>query len=384
MNNSANIYELPMPHDKTQSKKRKKINILDDLPALNKKKKIKIRVKKLSDKTYSLYFHVRINGKQDYQFLKLYIHNKRETRKDDEETLNLALKLRDKKELELFENENKFQLRNYKLRANFVEYFKALTDSKTSSVKPWRNTHNYIVKFTKGTITFSEIDEGFSESFKEYLLKNVNPNSAHTYFARFKAALYRAVEDKIISENPAQFIHVKKQDAQREFLTLEELRKLKDAPCFSEETKNAFLFTCFTGLRLSDLKNLKFTDIQDGYLNFRQIKTKGFERIKLSPNALEIIEEQKAGDNKSEFVFKLITDSNTLRHIELWAKEAGITKHVTWHTGRHTFATLALTYDNDLYTVSKLLGHREIRTTQIYAKLIDKKKDEAIDKLPTI
>ena len=73
-----------------------------------------------------------------------------------------------------------------------------------------------------------------------------------------------------------------------------------------------------------------------------------------------------------------------MNHLKWWAKDAGIKKHVTWHVGRHTFATLALTYGNDIYTVSKLLGHREVRTTQIYAKLIDKKKDEAIDKLPII
>ena len=63
---------------------------------------------------------------------------------------------------------------------------------------------------------------------------------------------------------------------------------------------------------------------------------------------------------------------------------SGIEKNISFHTSRHTFATLSLTYDVDIYTVSKLLGHSDVRITQIYAKLIDKKKEEAIDKLPTL
>lgn len=366
----------------------KKSSLLTEIDASNNNKLIKLRARlvptKRAPNKHSLYLDISRNGKRERKYLKMYLDLKSNTKRIDRDTLKLALELRDKMELDIFQNEHDFEFKNHKIKANFVDYFKNLTDSKTSSVKPWKHTYNYLNKFTNGFVSFSQINEGFCEDFKEYLLKNVNPNSAHTYFARFKAALYRAVKDKIISENPAQYISVKKQDTEREFLTIDELKKIKNTPCMSEETKNAFLFTCFTGLRLSDVKNLKFSDLDNGYLNFRQIKTKGFERVKLSVNALEIIEKQKAGGNESEYVFNLITDSNTLRHISALAKDAGIKKHVTWHTGRHTFATLALTFDTDLYTVSKLLGHREIRTTQIYAKLIDKKKDEAIDKLPHI
>ena len=83
-------------------------------------------------------------------------------------------------------------------------------------------------------------------------------------------------------------------------------------------------------------------------------------------------------------IFHLLYPTTTIVHIQQWVKDAGINKHITWHSGRHTFATMALSSGVDLYTVSKLLGHREIRTTQIYAKLIDKKKDGAVDNLPII
>lgn len=110
----------------------------------------------------------------------------------------------------------------------------------------------------------------------------------------------------------------------------------------------------------------------------------GFERIKLSKNALKIISRQRKLNGGQGKVFRLLYHTTTQQHINQWVKDAGITEHITWHSGRHTFTTLALTHDIDLYTVSKLLGHKEIKTTQIYAKLIDKKKDEAVDKLPVI
>ena len=149
--------------------------------------------------------------------------------------------------------------------------------------------------------------------------------------------------------------------------------------------KNAFLFSCFTGLRLSDIESLTTKQIQGGYLHFRQRKTGDMERIKLNPGSLKIIEAQiKTNPTSKSNIFYLPSRTHIKRPLRIWIKEAGIDKKITFHSARHTFATLCLTYDVDLYTVSKLLGHKDIQTTQIYAKLIDKKKDDAIDKLPSL
>ena len=93
---------------------------------------------------------------------------------------------------------------------DFVEYFKSLVDKRTKSVKPWRNTYIHLNNFTKGKLPINAVDKKFCESFKDYLLKNVSQNSAHTYFARLKAALNIAIKEEIIKQNPAQFIQVKK------------------------------------------------------------------------------------------------------------------------------------------------------------------------------
>jgi integrase len=228
------------------------------------------------------------------------------------------------------------------------------------------------------------VDKNFCIGFREYLLQKVSQNTAHTYFARLKAVLNQAVEREVINTNPSRFSQIKKTDVYKEFLTVDDLRKLKETPCYNQETKNAFLFSCYTGLRFSDIDSLRFKDIEGGYINFKQQKTKGYERIKLSKNAIAIINSQRERGKKEGKVFNLLYPTTTIVHIQKWVRDAGIKKHITWHSGRHTFATLALTHDIDLYTVSKLLGHKEIKTTQIYAKLIDKKKDEAVDKLPVI
>jgi integrase len=93
---------------------------------------------------------------------------------------------------------------------------------------------------------------------------------------------------------------------------------------------------------------LRFGDIQDGYINFRQEKTKNVERLKLTNFAREIIEKQRACAKGRDKIFDLLYHTTSLEHIKKWLENAGIKKHITWHCGRHTFATLALTYDVDL------------------------------------
>ena len=107
--------------------------------------------------------------------------------------------------------------------------------------------------------------------------------------------------------------------------------------------------------------------------------------MKLHSVAIEIINDQtKLQKGKSKKVFSLFDNKAINRHIARWVKAAGIEKKITFHCARHSFATIGLTNDIDIYTLSKLLGHKDITSTQIYAKLIDKKKDEAIDKIPIL
>jgi integrase len=360
-------------------------SILKNLDKVNHKKAIKLRYRALAKQAFSLYLDSSHNNKREYQFLKIYILGKEETKAQDKENLQLAIAIRDKRELELLQNKAGFQLDSWRSKVNFVEYFKSIADSRPPLERAWRNTYAHLRDFTRGKIQFKNIDEKFCESFRDYMLEKVAVNTAAVNFTVFKSGLNRAVKEKIIQANPAQHINIKKVDVDRDFLTIEEIQKLKATPCNDEQLKNAFLFACFTGLRISDIEGLTFDNIENGYLKFKQKKTNGIDRMKLHSDAMKIVDEQRVfSSSNNDKIFNLQSNQAINKNLRFWVRQGGINKKITFHSARHTFATLCLTYDVDLFTVSKLLGHRDLKTTQIYAKLIDKKKDEAIDKLPEL
>lgn len=170
---------------------------------------------------------------------------------------------------------------------------------------------------------------------------------------------------------------------EREFLTIEELRNLMNVPCANEQVKNAFIFSCFFGLRLSHVRTLTWNKIHKMpeektlYVHVFMQKTQKPLNVPLSGEALKVVEEK---ENPDEPIFKLPTSDATINyHIKRWVKNGHIDKTISFHCSRHTFATMMLTLGADLYTTSKLLGHANVTTTQIYSKIIDKKKEEAIN-----
>ncbi len=240
----------------------------------------------------------------------------------------------------------------------------------------------------------SQVDKQFSLRFLEFLqseYKRKNGNhiaasTATTYFLMLNAALNAAVQKELIDENPFKKIpsrdKIHKTESKREFLTVEEVRALIATPVRSERTKNAYLFSCFCGLRISDIRNLKWKNVhQDGEQTRLEIvmrKTKEPIYLPLSNEALRWMPKRE-NQSDDDFVFSVPRETHVTKVLLRWAKDAGISKHVTFHTARHTFATMMLTLGADLYTTSKLLGHTNVQTTQIYAKIVNKKKDEAVN-----
>lgn len=358
---------------------------LQNLEKLNHRKRIKLRARKIQKGGYSLYIDLWHNNNREYEFLKLYIIGKKNTINQDKETLRLAVAIRDKKELELIQKTTGFELQPWKDKINFIEYFENYISSSLRQGNNGKSALKHFKSYIKNNPRIRDINEKLCKSFKEYLLEHVSTNSANVYFGIFKACLKEAVIENIIPKNPAQSITVRRDDTEREFLTSEEIKVLVNTPCKDNNLKNAFIFSCFTGLRLSDIQKLHFSNLREGYAYLKQKKTRDILRLKLQCDALKMVDLQRnMTQDENELIFRLKSNSQIHRDFKDWIKNSGIKKHITFHSGRHTFATLCLTYDVDLYTVSKLLGHRDIKTTQIYAKLIDKKKDEAIDKLPAL
>jgi hypothetical protein len=215
--------------------------VLRKIEKVNHKKTIKIRYRKLISGTYSLYFDMWFNGRRVYQFLKIYIIGKNETRIADKEKIQIAIAIRDKKELELLQEKAGFQLFSWKSKANFVQYFKAIADSQSPKDRVWKSVYSHLNIFSDGKISFANVDTKFCQELKDYFLSRVTPNAAKIYFGKIKASLNKAVKEKIIKNNPAAGITVKSNETFREFLIFEEIQILKDTHFDNMHTKNAFL-----------------------------------------------------------------------------------------------------------------------------------------------
>lgn len=236
----------------------------------------------------------------------------------------------------------------------------------------------------------------FFQEFADYLLTEAelnSQNSAWTYFSKLKAILNNAVRERIIYQSPAKGIKIKWKEVEKTYLTIPELELLSKTKCHYDLIKYAFLFSCFTGLRLSDIKKLQWKDVKKDAngittLHFRQKKTGGVEYFPLNSTAINLM--YLAQENPNEIpkpdvlIFPLPYISKIGRALKSWKNKAKIDKHVTFHTGRHTYAVNSLTNGVDIFTVSKLLGHRDLKTTMVYAKIVDDTLINAVNKLPSI
>jgi len=363
--------------------------------------KVTLRKRKKNNKI-SLYLDYYSNGKRKYEYLKLYLLPEPEEGKltkaqkdENNKILSLAESIRSKRHLEVQNGIYGFNNQE-KLKGHFIVYMEALASRKTESkgnFDNWASTIKHLKKFCPKDVTFSQLDNQFVDSFKEYLTKqaktpskkNLSANSAYSYFNKFRAALKQAVKDGIILVNPADGVKGLQQgDSKREFLTLEELQSAVKHECEIPILKQAFIFSCLTGIRWSDIHKLLWSELQYSedygwYIRFRQKKTKASETLPISNQAHDLL--GKIGE-PSERVFDGLKYSawHNLK-LQQWIMKAGISKTITFHCARHTYATLQLTLGTDIFTVSKLLGHKDIRTTQVYAKIIDEKKKEAANKI---
>lgn len=337
-------------------------------------------------------------GKRKTESLGLQLIIKPKTKAErnvNKKTRELAESIWAKRQLEIQQNHYGFKDME-KLKASFTKYVEHLTEKRLDSkgnYGNWDSMLKHLKTFIPMDISFAEVDRKFVQDFKYFLDKDLktksnqslSQNSKYSYFNKFKAALKQAVKDGIIPTNPAEGIDGFKQgEPQREFLTLEELQSAVKAECEIPQMKTAFIFSCLTGLRWSDINKLLWSEVQHSnemgyYIRFRQKKTKGAETLPISAQAFGLLGERQ---DKDERVFKGLKYSawHNLK-LQQWMMKAGISKTITFHCARHTYATLQLSAGTDIYTVSKLLGHRELRTTQIYAKVIDAKKKEAANKI---
>ena len=321
----------------------------------------------------------------------------------DQEACIFADKVRDIRQHEYdnqslyTETEAEQAAQNERSKCDFIKYFEDLRDKRhqnsSKSIRVnWDREVKLMKMFTEGKpMIFSTIDMNLLEDYKNFLINapqggskkgTITRNTASTYFSIFKAGLHQAFIDGYLTVDiAAKAKNIAYSDKQREYLTIDELNTLAATPCDRPIMKRASLFSALTGMRHSDIQKLKWKEIiKDGEhyrILFTQQKTKGVQYMPISDQAYQLCGERGEPDR---LVFEGLQDPSWInKPLERWIKAAGITKHITFHCFRHTYATLQLTNGTDIYTMSKMLGHTKVTTTQIYAKIVDEKKEQAAD-----
>ena len=280
-------------------------------------------------------------------------------------------------------------------KKSFLQYLKQTAEIKTgNNAEIWKYAIIHFEKFLKNEdILMHEIDVTIIEDFREYILKAkclkkkdqfLAQNTALSYFNKIKATLRKAYKKGLLQTDiNAAVDSIKEQESQRNFLTMEEASRLFRTPCKKEIVKRVCMFSLLTGIRYSDIAKLTWEEVQysksEGYyIRFKQQKTDRPVTLPISQEAFEFL-----GDKEAQYkrVFYNLKKWDVDRLLPIWVKDASIEKHITFHCFRHTYATLQMAAGTDIFTVSKMLGHKNIKTTQIYTKIIDEKKRETTTKI---
>jgi integrase len=288
-------------------------------------------------------------------------------------------------------------------KTDFVQYCRDLSKSR-GNPGAWSGMVNRLAEFTGGAVKMSVVNAMFGQRFRRFLIdtEGIGNSTKRNSILTFKTALRTAAKEGYLSFDIADRIEgIKKDDVKRNFLTVEQVQRLDATDCRYPAVKVAFLFACFAGFRVSDVRALTFGNIQkiDGRLHvaYQQKKTKKHELLPLSEQAARYLHKAAelhvfTGDNNDsgEFdaavkVFAGFPSENVMQAaLAEWGQAAGLPFKLHFHVSRHTFITLALTAGVPMKVISTLAGHASIATTEIYSHLINPAKIAGVDALPVI
>lgn len=261
----------------------------------------------------------------------------------------------------------------------------------------------------KSDLLFDEVTVTFLKQYEAYLRDDLgnSVNTIHSNLKIFRKLVNDAIREDLVSpaRDPFRKFGLKTEKTTKSYLSDDELEALWIFPLKQGskiwDHRNMFVFAAYAGgLRISDLLQLKWSNFTGTHICITMHKTKEVVTVKLPTKALEILQFYRhAGSKPSDYVFRLLragvdySDPRILfkalasaaayanKNVKMVATRAGIEKPISFHSSRHTFATRALTKGVSIEHVSKLMGHHSINTTQIYAKIVNSKLDEAMDAL---
>ncbi len=365
---------------------------------------VTLRTKPVAKGRLSYYLDIYKDGKRSYEFLKLYLlpETSEAIKVQNKNTEQAAKAIRNQRELEIIQGKGGLSTvtKSKILLLDWMEEYKKAklaTGQSNERALSIAKMVRHLTSYAGEKVKLVDVDDAFCKGFIEYLAnahsikhtnstKSLSNSTSNSYFLIFNSALNEAVRQKIIPVNPVTYLSredkkpIKTERSNRTFLTIDEVKRLANTENNNTIIKQAFLFACFTGLRISDIKNLLWENIVERngscFLSIVIQKTREPLTIKLNKQAVKWLPAKEGRKEVFDLPLYYSVINNNLKQ---WAKKAGIKKDLCFHMSRHTFATMELTLGADLYVVSKLLGHNDVGTTQIYADIVNKKREEAVD-----
>lgn len=350
------------------------------------------RPTKKGDKFTFYYDFGRGPGQRPSTGIFIYSKPKNQTQKNHNKEALVLLEI--KKSQIILENQSigTSFIPSHKFKENFLEYFEEYV--KLNTRKGNRHLKSSLIHFkaflNKDFIPPIEITENFCKRFRQYLLDRFTGETPLNYFSRFKWVVNSATSDGYFHKNPVETVYSKTNPSTRlkENLESEEYIKLIETPCLNEEVKNAFLFSCYTGLRWVDVKKLEWGDIKENLLTTRIIQAKTGQPVTLTlhniaKSILDCQREKSSISSPKKIIFNLPTANGANKTLTQWINNVGINKYITWSCARLSFSILLQDKNVDEATVAYLMGHtttQQVRNT--YKRHRPKNLAETIVKLP--
>lgn len=345
--------------------------------------------------------HIKHNRRKEN--LQLYLIAKPRTpieRQQNKETLELATKIRAEREQQFKESMLGYRLKKDR-NVNFLDYYQAYIDSYTKKdLRMIKIALNRFKDFLKEQYPLYEfgikpdlITKDMMEHFVEYLQSRSVGEGAKSIYQRFKKVVRYAIDHEVMLKDPCKGVvcKVDEQILRKDVLSMDEIQSLIQCHDDNENSnvRRAFILCLYCGLRFCDVKDLTYKNIDytNRLLKFEQNKTKGHSAhsgvvIPLNDGLLSLIGE--ATDDLDSSIFNLPSYESCCKSVKRWVKRAGITKHISWHCARHSFAVNILNNGANIKTVASLLGHSGLKHTEKYTRAVDKLKENAINSLPEL
>lgn len=343
----------------------------------------------------------KITHHREREKLDLFLYDKPKTsieKQHNKEAMQLAEAIKAKRMVEHQSGKHGFKSKAKK-EACFLRYLDSVQKDKDKNTSPSNamSWHCAIIQFKKfydkPSLPVDQLNTKLVEDFADYLKtakqKNDKPlssNTQETYFKKIATCMNALHKEGLLDNNITEKAStgLKRTEGKRVYLVLDEVKALAKTECKYDELKRMFLFSCLTGLRWSDIRKLSWADIhiESGQhrIIFNQQKTGGLQYLDIPDQAVKLLGEKK--DNKTIFTLNYSDYMNS--QLLRWCLKAGITKDVSFHSGRHTFAVVQLMQGTPIFTVSKLMGHKTISTTMVYAHIVDQERKNAMNAIPDI